>query len=104
MARGGGGAGGGARGGGGGAGGGGGFGGGGFGGGEAPKRYNLTFSVNFQNILNHVNLGRPVGNLSSSIFGLSNSSAGGFGGFGGRGGGGSAPFNRLIELGVRFSF
>jgi hypothetical protein len=108
MARGGGGAGGarggGGGGGGGGRGGGGGFGGGGFGGGEAAKRYNLTFSVNFQNILNHVNLGRPVGNLSSSIFGLSNSSAGGFGGFGGRGGGGSAPFNRLIELGVRFTF
>ena len=82
----------------------GGFGGGGFGGGEGARRYNLTFSVNFQNVLNHVNLGRPVGNLSSSIFGQSNSSSGGFGGFGGRGGGGSAPFNRLIELQVRFSF
>ncbi|HXI22993.1 MAG TPA: carboxypeptidase regulatory-like domain-containing protein [Pyrinomonadaceae bacterium] len=77
---------------------------GGFGGGEAGQRYNLTFSVNFQNVLNHVNLGRPVGNLSSSIFGQSNSSSGGFGGFGGRGGGGSAPFNRLIELQVRFTF
>jgi len=87
---------------GGGRGGGGGF--GGFGGGEAPKRYNLTFSVNFQNPLNHVNLSKPVGNLSSSLFGVSNSSAGGFGGFGGRGGGGSAPFNRLIEAQVRFSF
>lgn len=89
--------------GGGGGGGRGGFGGGGFAG-EAGKRYNLTFSVNFQNILNHANLGRPVGNLSSSIFGQSNSSSGGFGGFGGRGGGGSAPFNRLIDLQVRFSF
>lgn len=98
-ARGGGGGGGGARG-----GGGGGFGGGGAG--NAAKRYNLTFSVSFQNILNHANLGRPVGNLSSTLFGTSNSSAGGFGGFGGggRGGGGSAPYNRLIEANIRFSF
>jgi hypothetical protein len=79
-------------------------GGGGFGGGDS-KRYNLTLSVNFQNILNHTNLGRPVGNLSSSFFGLSTSSGGGFGGFGGgRGGGGSSPYNRLIEAQVRFSF
>jgi hypothetical protein len=99
--RGGGGGGGGAGGGGGGGGRGGG--GGGFGGGEA-KRYNLTFGVNFQNVLNHVNFNRPVGNLSSSNFGVSTSSAGGFGGFGGRGGGGSAPFNRLIEAQIRFSF
>jgi hypothetical protein len=98
---GGGGAGGGGRGGG---GGGGGFGGGGLGGNGETKRYNLTFSVNFQNVLNHVNFNRPVGNLSSSNFGISTSSAGGFGGFGGRGGGGSAPFNRLIEASVRFSF
>ena len=91
---------------GGGAGGGGarGGGGGGFGGGESPQRYNLTFSVNFQNILNHVNLGRPVGNLSSSFFGQSTTSAGNFGGFGGGRGSGSTPYNRLIELSVRFSF
>ncbi len=79
-------------------------GGGGFGGGEGSQRYNLTFSVNFQNILNHVNLGRPVGNLSSSLFGQSTTSAGGFGGFGGGRGGGSSPYNRLIELQVRFTF
>ena len=98
--------GGGARGGGG-AGGGGarGGGGGGFGGGDSAKRYNLTFSVNFQNILNHANLGRPIGNLSSSLFGLSNSSGGGFGGAGGgRGGGGSTPYNRLIDAQIRFTF
>jgi hypothetical protein len=51
-----------------------------------------------------VNLSRPIGNLSSSLFGMSNASAGGFGGFGGRGGGGSAPYNRLIEMNIRFSF
>jgi hypothetical protein len=101
-----GGGGGGARGGGGGGRGGGGGGGGGFGGAEAAKRYNLTVGVNFTNILNHVNLSRPIGNLSSSLFGISNSSAGAFGGFGGggRGGGGSAPYNRLIEMSIRFSF
>ena len=104
AARGGGGGGGGQRGGGGGGGGRGGFGGGGFGGAEPGKRYNLTVSFNFQNVLNHANLGRPVGNLSSSIFGQSNNSSGGFGGFGGRGGGGSAPFNRLIEAQIRFTF
>jgi len=92
------------RGGGGARGGGGGLGGGGFGGGDTAKRYNLTFGVNFQNILNHVNFNRPVGNLSSTNFGISTSSAGGFGGFGGRGGGGGAPFNRLIEAQIRFSF
>lgn len=105
-ARGGGGAGG-ARGGGGAGGGGargGGGGGGGFGGAENAKRYSLTFSMNFQNILNHANLGRPIGNLSSSLFGLSNSSAGGFGGFGGGRGGGTAPYNRLIDAQIRFSF
>jgi hypothetical protein len=99
--RGGGGGGGGRGGGGGGRGGGGG---GGFGGGDTAKRYNLTFGVNFQNVLNHVNFNRPVGNLSSSFFGTSTSSAGGFGGFGGRGGGGAAPFNRLIEAQIRFTF
>ncbi len=92
--------GGGARGGGGGRGGAG----GGFGGGaDNAKRYSLTFSMNFQNILNHANLGRPIGNLSSSLFGLSNSSAGGFGGGGGRGGG-TPPYNRLIDAQIRFSF
>ncbi|PYS87381.1 MAG: hypothetical protein DMF70_00560 [Acidobacteria bacterium] len=59
--------------------------------------------MNFQNILNHANLGRPIGNLSSSLFGLSNSSAGGFGGGGGRGGG-TPPYNRLIDAQIRFSF
>lgn len=83
--------------------GGGGF--GGFGGGnDHAKRYNLTFSINFQNILNHANLGKPVGNLSSSLFGISNSSAGGFGGFGAGRGGSTPPYNRLIDAQIRFSF
>jgi hypothetical protein len=98
-----GGGGGGGRGGPGGGGGGGGGRGGGGGGGRGESRYSLTFSVNFQNILNHANLGRPVGNLSSSLFGFSTSSAGGFGGGGGRGGG-TPPYNRLIDAQIRFSF
>jgi hypothetical protein len=85
----------------GGGGGGGGFGGGGFGGGggNAGSRYSLTFSLNFNNILNHANLGNPVGNLSSRLFGQSTSTAGGFGGFG------AIPaYNRRIDAQVRFNF
>jgi hypothetical protein len=81
--------------------GGGGFGGGG--GGESGRRYNLTVSLNIQNLLNHANLANPTGNLSSTFFGISNSTAGGFGGFGG-GGGGSLAYNRKIDASVRFSF
>jgi hypothetical protein len=83
-------------------GGGGGFGGGG---GDTAKRYNLTFSMNFQNVLNHANLGKPNGNLSSPFFGISTTSGGNFGGFGGgRGGGSTPPYNRLIDASIRFTF
>jgi hypothetical protein len=83
---------------------------GGLGGGgstSAEKRYSLTFSLNFQNIFNHTNLGTPVGNLSSPQFGESTSIAGLFGGFGpgGGGGGGSAGAgNRRIQAQLRFTF
>src|SRR5215217_4183721 len=92
--------------GGGGAGGRGGFGGpggggGGFGGpGGGNGRYNLTFSVNFQNILNHTNLANPVGNLGSQLFGQSTQTTGGFGGFGA----GNPAYNRRIDAQLRFSF
>ena len=99
-APGGGGPGGGGPGGGGGRGGFGGGGGGGFpGGGGGGGRYNLTFSVNFQNLLNHTNLGNPVGNIGSSLFGQSTSTGGGFGGFGAVG-----AYNRRIDAQLRFSF
>ncbi|MEO7672564.1 MAG: carboxypeptidase regulatory-like domain-containing protein [Pyrinomonadaceae bacterium] len=75
---------------------------GGFGGGEAPKPYNLTFGINVQNLLNTVNLSSPVGSLTSTSFGTSRSTGGGFGFFGGGGGGGSA--NRRVDLSVRFSW
>ena len=74
--------------------GGGGF--GGFGGGEGRSPYNLTLGLQFSNLFNNVNLNTPVGNLSSSRFGQSTSTAGGFGG------GGSG--NRRIELQARFSW
>lgn len=69
------------------------------GGGAAGKRYNLTFSINTNNLLNHVNRAAPVGNISSPLFGTSNS----LGGFGGFGGGGQAA-NRRVSLQVQFAF
>jgi hypothetical protein len=79
----------------------GGQGGGPFGGGsgETPSRYNLAVSVNVQNLLNHTNLGTPIGNLSSTLFGQSNTSAGRFG-FGAN----QSAGNRRVELQLRFSF
>jgi hypothetical protein len=75
---------------------GGGPGGGGMFGGASNSRYNLILSVNVRNIFNNVNLGTPIGNLSSPLFGQANSLAG-------------RPFssptsNREIELQARFSF
>jgi hypothetical protein len=99
--------GGGGRGGGGGGRGGGGFGGGGggggesFGGGGSEQRYNLTLSLNVQNLFNRSNLGPPVGNLSSPLFGQATSGAGRYGG---GGGGGQTAGNRRVELQLRFSF
>jgi len=76
-------------------------------GGVTDKRYNLTVSVLAHNLLNHVNPGPVIGNLSSPLFGLSNTLAGGFG-FGSQSGtsaaGGTESGNRRIELQLRFSF
>ncbi|MBX7173060.1 MAG: TonB-dependent receptor [Pyrinomonadaceae bacterium] len=80
---------------------GGGMRGGGF---STAKKYNLTFSLNAQNLFNNVNAGNPIGNLSSRLFGQSNSIAGGFG-FGPAGSSSSSSaFNRKIEAQIRFSF
>ena len=57
---------------------------GGPGGGDVRKPYNLNLSINVNNLFNNVNLGTPVGNLSSDRFGQSTST--GFGFFGGFGG------------------
>ena len=69
----------------------------------AEKRYSLNVSINFQNLLNRVNLGPPVGNLSSPNFGESLGLAGSFGGFGG-GGGSTGAGNRRIYAQVRLNF
>jgi hypothetical protein len=75
----------------------GGRGGGPFGvGNQSGQRYSVTFSVNARNLFNFVNPGPPVGNLSSPLFGQSNSLAGG-------------PFNtqaanRRVDLQMMFSF
>jgi len=82
-------------------------GGGMFGGGNERKPYNLNLSINFNNLLNKVNFGAPVGNLLSGRFGQYTSTGGGFfGGFGpgGGGGGGGGSANRRIELQARFSW
>jgi hypothetical protein len=67
-----------------------------FGGTSGNSRYNLTFSVNLRNVFNKVNLANPIGNLSSPLFGQSNSLAGGpFG---------SSASVRRIDLQLNFSF
>lgn len=83
-------------------------GGGGFGGprgggmmgeaGGAEQRYNVTLSIQARNLLNTTNLGLPIGNLSSALFGQSTQTAGGFGG------GGSDANNRRLEFQLRFTF
>ena len=60
------------------------------------SRYNLTFSVNARNLLNNVNLGTPIGNLSSPLFGQANTSA--LGPFN------TSAANRRIDLLMSFSF
>jgi hypothetical protein len=75
---------------------GGGRGGGGMDGGASNNRYNLTFSVSARNVFNNVNLGTPIGNLSSPFFGQANGLAGGPYS--------SSSANRRIDLQVSFSF
>ena len=68
-----------------------------FGGGAASNsRYNLTFAVNARNVFNNVNVGTPIGNLSSPFFGQANSLAGGPYS--------SSTANRRIDLQLQFTF
>ncbi|HEY0378241.1 MAG TPA: carboxypeptidase regulatory-like domain-containing protein [Pyrinomonadaceae bacterium] len=69
------------------------------GGAGSDKRYNLTFSLNFQNLLNRTNLAPPVGNLNSPFFGESTRTLGGFGQ-----GGNPAAGNRRVTATIRFNF
>jgi Carboxypeptidase regulatory-like domain len=66
--------------------------------GSTGQRYNLTFSVQARNILNHVNPGPINGLLTSPLFDQSNSLAGGFGAFS------QSGLNRRIDLQARFTF
>ena len=67
--------------------------------GSTGQRYNLTFSIQVRNMLNHTNPGLPVGNLSSPLFGLSPwlASAAGPQSI-------AEGDNRRIQFQVRFSF
>ena len=78
-------------------GGGGGRGGPMFGGGEnSGQRYSLTFAVSARNIFNNVNVGSPIGVISSPIFGQTTSLP--------TGPGGGLYSSRRIELQVAFAF
>jgi len=62
-----------------------------FGGGETNSRFSLEFSVNVRNVFNNINLGTPVGNLQSPIFGQSNNVNGWMG-------------YRHLDVQIRFNF
>jgi hypothetical protein len=65
------------------------------------KKYNLTVSAALHNLFNRVNLTPPIGNLSSPLFGQSQSLTS-FGGFGGSGSANAG--NRRIYINLQFSF
>jgi len=58
----------------------------------------LSFSVAVQNVLNHVNFGNPIGNLTSPLFGEPNTTAGGFGRGGGKHGCRQPPRRAADEI------
>jgi hypothetical protein len=68
--------------------------------GETPTAhlYNLTISISARNLLNHVNPGPIVGNITSPLFGQANQVAPGYGAFA------ETANNRTLELQMRFSF
>ena len=65
-------------------------------GGSSNRRYQIDVGIMAHNVFNRVNLGTPIGNLTSSGFGTSNSIGGGF--FGNR------SANRSIDLFMSFRF
>ncbi len=73
---------------------------GGGGGNDEDPRFQIEFTVQVRNLFNRTNLSSPVGNLSSSLFGQSLSTAGGFG----FGRGSSSGGNRRVELEIEFEF
>jgi hypothetical protein len=67
-------------------------------GGTTNTRYSLTLTINASNVFNIVNLGPPVGNLNSPLFGQSNSIVSFFGASQG------SAANRRIYLQAIFTF
>jgi Carboxypeptidase regulatory-like domain len=80
------------------------------GGGSSEHPYNVTLSVNFENLLNHFNPSGYQGVITSPYFLQPTSINTGFGGGGPGGGGpggpggGTAANNRRLQFGLRFSF
>jgi hypothetical protein len=68
------------------------------GGGSTGQKYNLTFSIQARNLLNHVNPGPINGIVTSPLFGEPNTLAGGVGAFA------QSGLNRRLELQARFTF
>ncbi len=68
--------------------------------GDTPtsKRYNLTVSISARNLLNYVNEGPIIGQITSPLFGQANQVAGGYGAFA------ETANNRRLELQMRFLF
>ena len=75
------------------------------GGGSTEHPYNLTLSLNVENVFNHFNPSGYQGVITSPYFLEATSVNTGFGG-GGPGGGqsGNVANNRRIQLGLRFTF
>jgi hypothetical protein len=72
---------------------------------NSEKRFTLNVSLYIQNVFNHVNLGTPIGTLSSPRFGESIGLSTTATQFGGPGGGGSAGAgNRRIYAQLRLNF
>jgi hypothetical protein len=69
--------------------------------GAVRRRYNLTFLMESENLLNHNNPGAITGNITSPIFGHANQAAAGGGGFGGFS---ESANNRRLEFQTRFTF
>jgi hypothetical protein len=67
---------------------------------KTAYRYNLTFSLSGRNIINHVNPGPVIGNITSTLFGKSNQIAGIPNGEGFY----ETASNRRIELQIRLTF
>jgi hypothetical protein len=66
----------------------------------AGHRYNLSVAMSARNLLNHINQGPIIGNITSPLFGQANQVAGGPNGEGFS----ENASNRRLELQLRFAF